>query len=152
MRKLYQAFNLLFGRVRLKKSEKSFLLTGLRGVGKTVLLNEIERKAKKHEYLTSFIEIHEGKNFASILIPELRRLLFEIVRVAGVGDKVRRGLGVLKSFINSITITMDDINFGIDIDLERGIADSGDLEIDLTALFIALGEAAEERKFILLFS
>ena len=135
----------LLGRVLAKKAEKSLLLTGLRGVGKTVLLNEIERLAKTMGYRTLFVEAHDGKSLAALLAPALRSLLFELDRVAGRGDKVRRGMAVLKSFVGSIKVKVADIDIGIDIDPEKGTADSGDLEADLTGLFIALAEAARER-------
>ena len=89
----------LLGRVLAKKPEKSLLLTGLRGVGKTVLLNEIERLAKTMGYRTLLVEAHDGKSLAALLAPALRSLLFELDRVAGAGDKVRRGMAVLKSFV-----------------------------------------------------
>ena len=135
----------LLGRVLAKKPEKSLLLTGLRGVGKTVLLNEIERLAKTMGYRTLLVEAHDGKSLAALLAPALRSLLFELDRVAGAGDKVRRGMAVLKSFVGSIKVKVADIDIGIDIDPEKGTADSGDLEADLTGLFIALAEAARER-------
>ena len=135
----------LLGRVLAKKPEKSLLLTGLRGVGKTVLLNEIERLAKTMGYRTLLVEAHDGKSLAALLAPALRSLLFELDRIAGAGDKVRRGMAVLKSFVGSIKVKVADIDIGIDIDPEKGTADSGDLEADLTGLFIALAEAARER-------
>ncbi len=137
---------ILLGRIKLKRSEKSMLLTGLRGVGKTVLLKEIEHLAKKSEYRTIFIEAHENKSLGSLLIPYLRSLLFDLNRIEGVSEKVKRGLAVLSSFIGAIKITVHDITIGIDIDPEKGSADSGDLEIDLPNLFIAIAEAAEDRK------
>ncbi|MFT4060676.1 MAG: AAA family ATPase [Legionella sp.] len=137
--------NILLQRILKKRSEKSFLLTGLRGVGKTVLLNEMERQAETVGYKTILIEAHEGKNLGALLIPHLRRLLFDLDRLSGVGDKVRRGLGVLKSFINTIKIKVGDVEFGLGIDPELGAADSGDIEVDLPNLFVALAEAAEER-------
>ena len=135
----------LLGRVRERRPEKSFLMTGLRGVGKTVLLNEMERMAMRDGYRTILIEAHEEKPLALLLIPQLRRLLFDLDRVAGAGDKVRRGIAVLKSFIGAVRVTVGDVEFGLDIDPERGSADSGDLEIDLPNLFVAVAEAAEER-------
>ncbi len=69
----------------------------------------------------------------------------ELERMAGVGDKVKRGLAVLRSFIGALKVTVDDITYGLDIDPEKGTADSGDLEIDLPSLFVAIGEAAENR-------
>ena len=136
----------LLGRVKNKKSEKSMLLTGLRGVGKTVLLNEIKRMADRDEYHTIFIEAHEGKAFGPLIAPYLRSLLYDLDRIAGTGDKVKRGLAVLRSFIGGLKLTVGDFSIGLDIDPEKGSADSGDLEIDLPNLFVAIGEAAEDRK------
>jgi hypothetical protein len=137
---------ILLGRTRLKRSEKSMLLTGLRGVGKTVLLNEIERLAKADGYRTVLIEALEDKPLGPLIAPHLRTLLFDLDRMAGAGDKVRRGLRVLRSFIGALKVTMGDFTFGLDIDPQEGTADSGDLEVDLPNLFVAVAEAAEERK------
>jgi hypothetical protein len=136
----------LLGRVKEKRPEKSLLLTGLRGVGKTVLLNEIERLAAKTGYRTVPLEAHEDKALAAMLVPPLRKLLFELDRVAGAGDKAKRGLAVLKGFMNGVKVAMGDIEVGLDIEPEKGSADSGDLESDLPNLFMAVAEAAEERK------
>jgi hypothetical protein len=136
----------LLGRVKEKRPEKSLLLTGLRGVGKTVLLNEIERLAAKTGYRTVPLEAHEDKALAAMLVPPLRKLLFELDRAAGAGDKAKRGLAVLKGFMNGVKLAMGDIEVGLDIEPEKGSADSGDLESDLPNLFMAVAEAAEERK------
>lgn len=136
----------LLGRIRQKRPEKSLLLTGLRGVGKTVLLNEIQRMADSDGYRTIFIEAHEGKALGPLIVPYLRTLLYDLDRIAGTGDKVKRGLAVLRSFIGSLRLTMGDVAIGLDIEPEKGSADSGDLEIDLPNLFIAIGEAAEDRE------
>ena len=137
---------ILLGRARARRSEKSILLTGLRGVGKTVLLNEMERIAKKDGYRTIFIEANEDKPLAVLLAPHLRQLLFDLNRMTGVGDKVRRGLAVLKSFIGAVRVTVSEVEFGLDIDPEQGTADSGDLEVDLPNLLTAVAEAAQERQ------
>ena len=137
---------ILLGRVRLKRPEKSLLLTGLRGVGKTVLLNEIERMARKDGYQSILIEAHEEKPLGELIFPALKSLLYELDRVAGAGDKVKRGLAVLRSFIGSVKLTVSDVALGLDIEPAKGTADSGDLEIDLPNLFVAVAEAAEERK------
>ncbi len=136
----------LLGRVKQRKSEKSMLLTGLRGVGKTVLLNEIERMAKADGYRTIAIEAHEDKPLGPLIAPYLRTVLFDLDRVAGAGDKVKRGLAVLRSFMGGLKVEVGEVTFGLDIDPEKGAADSGDLEIDLPNLFVAVAEAAEERK------
>ena len=135
----------LLGRVLAKRPEKSLLLTGMRGVGKTVLLNEIERMAQGAGYRTILVEAHEGKSLPVLLAPLLRRLLLDLDRIAGAGNKVRRGLAVLKGFVGAIKITMGEVDIGLDIEPESGTADSGDLEVDLPGLFMAVGEAAQER-------
>jgi hypothetical protein len=122
------------------------LLTGLRGAGKTVLLNEIERMARADGYHTISIEAHEDKPLAQLIAPQLRTLLFDLDRMAGAGDKAKRGLRVLRSFVSSIKFTVNDFSFGLDIEPEKGAADSGDIEIDLPNVLVAVGEAAEDRK------
>lgn len=136
----------LLGRIKIKRSEKSMLLTGLRGVGKTVLLNEIERLAKSDGYRSIFIEAHEDKPLGPLIVPNLRTLLYDLNRVAGAGDKVKRGLAVLRSFVGALKVTVGEVSLGLDIEPEKGTADSGDIEIDLPHLFVAVAEAAEERK------
>jgi len=136
----------LFGRIKARRPEKSLLMTGLRGVGKTVLLNEMEHRATGEGYRTISIEAHEEKSLVLLLIPQLRRLLFDLDRLAGAGNRVRRGLAVLKSFISGVKISVEGYEIGLDIDSEQGAADSGDLEVDLPNLFMAVAEAAEERQ------
>jgi hypothetical protein len=137
---------ILLGRIKEKRPEKSILLTGLRGVGKTVLLNEIDRLALKTGYRTVVVEAHEDKSLAALLVPPLRKLLFELDRVAGAGDKAKRGLAVLKGFMKGVKLSLGNIEIGLDIDPENGAADSGDLESDLPNLFVAVAEAAQERR------
>jgi len=136
----------LLGRVKQKRPEKSLLLTGLRGVGKTVLLNEIDRIAQREGYHTVLIEAHEDKSLAALLVPHLRRVLFDLDRIKAAGEKVRRGIGVLKSFLGAIKFSYGELEFGLDIEPEQGSADSGDLEVDLPNLLVAVAEAAEERR------
>jgi hypothetical protein len=136
---------ILLGRIKLKRAEKSLLLTGLRGVGKTVLLNEMKRLAVKDEYQIIFIEAHENKEFVSMLVPHLRSVLFALSRSAGMSDKVKRSWAVFKSFVGSLRVTVDNVTIGFEVEPERGSADSGDIEIDLPNLLIAIGEAAEDR-------
>lgn len=143
---LLEEARILLGRVRQGRPEKSLLLTGLRGVGKTVLLNEIERMAKATSYQTILLEAHEDKPLGELIYPALRSLLYDLDRMANAGDKVKRGLAVLRAFIGSIKLTMGDVALGLDIEPAKGTADSGDIEIDLPNLFQVIAEAAQERK------
>ncbi len=121
------------------------LLTGLRGVGKTVLLNEIMRKATAQGYRVLMVEAHEGKRLAPFLAPHLRTVLYELNRMAGVGHKVKRALSVLRSFVGTIKVEYQDVALSLDVDPEAGSADSGDIEVDLPNLFVAVAEAAQDR-------
>jgi hypothetical protein len=136
---------ILLGRVRAGRSEKSILLTGPRGVGKTVLLNEVERLARSEDFRVVSFEAHENKPLGPLMAAHLRPLLFELDRMAGAGDKAKRGLRVLRSFLGGLKVTYEDMTISLDIDPEEGAADSGDIEIDLPNLFAAVGEAALER-------
>jgi hypothetical protein len=135
----------LLGRVLLGKPEKSLMLTGLRGVGKTVLLNEVRRMAQDKGYRTVLIEAHEEKALGPLIAAPLRTVFFELDRLAQAGHSVKRGLRVLRSFLSGLKIKMGELEIGLDIDPETGAADSGDIEIDLPNLFEALGEAAKEK-------
>lgn len=136
---------ILLGRVQRRKTEKSIIMTGLRGVGKTVLLNEMERIAEQYAYRAIHVEAHSGKPLGILLAPHLRKLLFDLDRLVGAGDQVRRGLAVLKGFIGAIKVNIGEIELGLDIDPETGTADSGDLEVDLPNLFTIVAQAAAER-------
>lgn len=139
-----EAAHVLLGRTLLRKPEKSILLTGLRGVGKTVLLNHIEHMAKEQKYKTIFIEAQENRSLASALIPELRNVLYELSRIAQAGEKARRALMILRNFIGSVKLSYGD--FGIDLEPLPGKADTGDMSTDLPELFLAVAEAAEEKQ------
>jgi len=133
---------ILLGRIKNNKPEKSLLMTGLRGVGKTVLLIEIQKKAENLGYKTIFIEAHEDKSLGALLAPYLRTLLYGFNRIADVSNKARRALSVLRGFIGSLKVAYGDISIGLDIEPEVGSADSGDIEIDLPQLLVVVGEAA----------
>ncbi len=136
---------ILFGRVKLGRSGKSMLLTGLRGVGKTVLLNRMEKMSQSEGYRSINIEASEDKPLASLLVPSLRKLLFDLDRMEGAGKKVRRALAVLLGFVGAVKVSVGDLSIGLELEPERGTADSGDMEVDLPDLFTVIAEAAQER-------
>ncbi|MFS8931211.1 AAA family ATPase [Cupriavidus taiwanensis] len=136
---------LTLARIKAGRSAKSFFLIGLRGVGKTVLLNRIQTLAEDAGYVTVLVEAHERKPLPALLAPSLRQILFALDRMASLSAKAKRGLRVLKSFVSAVKVKVQDIEIGLDIDPEQGVADSGDLEADLPELFVALGEAAQDR-------
>lgn len=135
-------------RVKNGRAEKSMIMVGLRGVGKTVLLGEIQRLAEELKYKTTFIEAHESrqkKSLPELLVPYLRRVLFDLDRGEYISEKAKKALRVFKSFITALKLKAGDVEFSLDFDAETGEADSGDLEVDLAVLFVALGEAAKDR-------
>jgi hypothetical protein len=118
---------------------RSQLLTGLRGVGKTVLLNEFEDLARGRGYFHEHIEVSEDGSLASLLASGLRRVLLAMDAKKRIGGAVRRALGVLKAF--SLRIP-NGPELSIDVEAVFGPADSGDLAADLAGLFVELGEVA----------
>ena len=138
--------DILLGRIQAGRPEKSMLLTGLRGVGKTVLLNEMQRRAETMGYKTIFVEAHEDKPLGLLLAPHLRQLLYSLDRMANVESKVKRALAVFRSFLGRLKVTYNDVSIGLDVEPEVGTADSGDLEIDLPELMAVIGEAAQDRE------
>ena len=132
------------GRVRLGRPTKSLILVGLRGVGKTVLLVRIRELAEKDGYRAVLVEAHENKELPALLVPPLRQILLGLDAMESISEKVKRGLRVLSGFVGCFSAKIGDIEIGIEP--ERGTADSGDLESDLGALFVAVAEAAVERR------
>ena len=139
-----EAASIALKRVSQNRPERSIILVGLRGVGKTVLLNKINQIASAEGYLTEFVEAHEGKSLPELLVPFLRSALFKLSAIDGAKEIARKGLRALKGFVNSVKISLNDIEIGLSIDAELGTADSGDLEADLPELFVLIGRAAKE--------
>jgi hypothetical protein len=123
------------------RSAKSFLLVGLRGVGKTVLLNEIKTISHSLAYKHIMIEAHENKELPDLLVPHLRQALLQLDLVANIKDHAKRSLQVLKSFANSVKVKFGEVEFALDT--SSGTADSGDLEVDLPDLLMSVAGAAQ---------
>lgn len=133
------------GRVRHGRPAKSFMIVGLRGVGKTVLLNRVVELAEDQGFIATLVETPENKTLPEVLIPCLRRILFRLDTKEKVNEVVKHGLMVLKGFANAIKIGVGEIEVGLSIESARGIADSGDIESDLPDLFEAVGKAAKAK-------
>ena len=134
-------FDVLANRVIAGRFEKSVLLTGLRGVGKTVLLNKFAGIAEERGFQVAFKEVTEGEAFPAALARMVRRILLRLSPGARRRARVQRALGVLRSF--SIRFP-EGQEISLDVDAVAGIADSGDLEEDLSELLVELGEAAAD--------
>jgi hypothetical protein len=131
-------------RIHRRRPSKSLIVVGLRGVGKTVLLVRFQRQAENLGFHAALIEAHEGKRLPELVVPPLRKMLLALSLTAAAGDKGRRALRVLRSFMGSVKISWNDIELGIEP--LAGVADNKDLEQDLADLFVAVGEAAAEKQ------
>jgi AAA ATPase domain len=127
-------------RILLGRPAQSQMLLGLRGVGKTVLLNKVEQIAEGHGYLTSFIEAPEDRKLVDLLYPKIHQVLRKLSLVEAAKFATHAAMRALRSFASAFKINVGD--FEVSVDPEPGVADSGNLEYDITELFLKVGEAA----------
>lgn len=125
---------------------KSLILVGLRGVGKTVLLNRLHNDAQAKGLAAVLLEAPEQRSLPALLAPHLRAILLRLDRRVQGAQLVRRALRALGGFVQAAKVKYQDIEFGLDLGVEPGIADTGDLNADLTSLFQVVGEAARDTK------
>jgi hypothetical protein len=131
-------------RIRNGRHAQSAILTGLRGVGKTVLLNEMRRTAEGEGIVTVPIEAPEGQSLPAMLVPALRTALLKLDRGQAAMTLAKRGLGALARFVKAFKLSYGELEASINLG-EIGIADNGDLESDLIDLIDLAGAAAGER-------
>lgn len=139
---LIEDIRIRIARILAGNPAKSVLIIGLRGVGKTVLLEKLRLDAESTGIRTLRVEAPEGRSLPAILAPELRKALLGLSRVSKAKDHARRALRALAGFASALKLKYDDIEVGLDFDPEPGLADNGDLEYDLQALLEVVGEAA----------
>ena len=140
---LRAALRVALERARIGRPAKSAMLVGLRGVGKTVLLDRIREDAEAAGIHTVRIEAPEGRSLPALLAPQLRQALLRLSQVEAAKEHAVRGLRALAGFASKLKVTFGDIEVGFDYDPEPGLADNGDLEHDLQALFEQAGLAAK---------
>ncbi len=129
-------------RLGLHRPAKSTILIGLRGVGKTVLLNRIGTAAADMQYRVISAEAREGTKLVDLLVPLLRRELLTLSTFEKAKEQARYGLRVLKGLIGSVKVTSGSLDLSLSIEPEHGVADSGQLEHDLPAVLLTVGKAA----------
>lgn len=128
-------------RALLCKPSRSQMFLGLRGVGKTVLLNAVEVMANERGHLTSSIEAPEGKSLGELLLPRVHQVLRKLSLTDNAKAKAHDAMRALRSFASVFKFEYGDMT--IAVDAEVGVADSGDLQNDLPELFVRVGEAAK---------
>jgi hypothetical protein len=140
-----EAFEVLLARLLRGRTEQSMLITGLRGVGKTVLLTRFEELAREGGWTTVEAEITKTSDFGDRMANLVRRALLQLAPRTRWKDRAVRAAAVLRSF--QVTVNPDgSFTAGFDVEPAEGLADSGRLDDDLTDVFVALGEAAQEHK------
>ncbi len=137
------SFDIHLKRLRRGRSEQSMIVTGLRGVGKTVLLGRFRETALAADWAVVEHEVtkHDDASFRNAIGAKLRATLFELAPRSRWTDRLRRAAAALRAF----TVTVDpsgEVRAAFDVDVVEGLADHGDLAMDLADVFVALGEAA----------
>lgn len=132
-------------RIRAGRAARSVVLYGLRGVGKTVLLQRIRANAEQHGFVPVSIEAPEERSLPSMLVPALRSTLIGLSRGEAAKSGLKKAFGALASFARAAKLKYGDVEFNVDFDMQAGLADSGDLENDLKDLLVSVGQAAAER-------
>lgn len=141
---LREVVRIALERVRLGLPTKSLLMIGLRGVGKTVLLDRMREDAEAAGLQTIRVEAPESRSLPALLAPQLRGALLRLSRNDQAKALAIRALRGLAGFAKALKIKYQDIEVGFDFDPEPGLADNGDLEPDLQALFEVAGAAAKK--------
>lgn len=141
-----ESFDLLLARLSRGRSEQSMIITGLRGVGKTVLLGQFRTKSLEREWVVVELEVskHDEAEFRRDLASRLQAALLELSPRTRWTDRFTHAAAVLTSF----TVSVDAVgtwSAGWDVNAVEGFADHADLSMDLTDVFLALGAAAKER-------
>lgn len=129
------------GRTRAGRPSKSVMLVGLRGVGKTVLLLRMRDQAEARGLLVTQVEAPESRSLPAMLAPGLRRTLVQLAKRSRARELSLRALRALAGFVGALKVTYHDIEVGLDLDPEPGLADNGDLELDLQDLLETVGQA-----------
>ncbi len=137
---ILEAARIALHRIRAGRSEKSQMLLGLRGVGKTVLLNKIAEMAEAIEYHVVMLEAPEGQRLAQYLAPVLKSTLLRLDRVEKAREYVSRAAGALRGFASAFEVSIGEVRIAL---TEPPLADSGNLEVDLPALLLTVGQAAK---------
>lgn len=141
---LRETVRIALERVRAVRPSKSILVIGLRGVGKTVLLDKIREDAAASGMETIRVEAPENRSLPAILAPQLRQSLLRLSRNEQAKELAQRALRGLAGFAKALKMKYKDIEVGMDFEPEPGLADNGDLEHDMQALFEVVGAAAKK--------
>ena len=144
--RLLENASIALDRIRNGLAAKSLLLVGLRGVGKTVLLNRICRDAEARGFVTVLLEAPEDRSLPGLLCGPLHVALLKMNRLAAAGETAKRALRALGGFVGAMKLSFGDVSFNVELERDPGVADSGDLDSDLSSLLQMVGEAARAQR------
>ena len=139
---LRERVRIAVARTQRRYAAKGVLMVGLRGVGKTVLLDRMWEDAEAAGAFTVRMEAPEGRSLPGMLAPHIRQVLLAASRMEQARDLGKRALRVLAGFASALKVKYADIDVAFDFQAEPGVADSGDLEFDLSNLLEAVAVAA----------
>jgi hypothetical protein len=137
-----ERFGVLLKRLADRRADQGLALWGLRGVGKTVLLNDLARRAEEHGWGTGYVELGGRGPLRPALATIAIQSAQSLARQPGLAERARRALGIIRSF--SVTAMPAGVTFSIDVDPVSGRGDSGQLDVDLYEVLLELGESARE--------
>ena len=133
---------ILSGRTLNGRYEKSLMLIGLRGVGKTVLLKYLAESARKDGVIPLMIEVREPKSAVEELAVRLKEVLSSIDFSCKVKSSVNYAFSALKNFVKTISVNIGE--FGVTVETAPGVGDTGNMEFDLSEVLKAAARAARE--------
>lgn len=136
-------------RLRIGNTARSIIMVGLRGVGKTVLLEQMRLDAEKSGIHTVRVEVPESRSVPALLAPALRLAMLRLSQIESAKAYASRALRAISGLAGALKVKYQDIEVGIDFEPEKGLADNGDLEGDLTALLVEVGLAAAAAKTVI---
>ena len=139
---LLNSAKIAFERVQRGRPAKSFIAVGLRGVGKTVILNEVQQIAEAKNLQSIYIEAYDEIKLPNALAKALRPVLLRLSKKDAMNALSARALGGLRSFAAAFQVSFQGIE--LSVKPEEGLADTGDVTVDLPDLFVAIGEAAKK--------
>ena len=140
---LREAARIALQRTRVGRSSKSIVMVGLRGVGKTVLLDRIKQDTESDGILPVSIEAPEDRSIPDILAPHLRNALLQLSTRENARQQAQHALRALTGFVRAFRVNYQGVELSLDFEPEPGLADNGDLEVDLPDLLETVGYAAK---------
>lgn len=141
---LREQIRIAIARLKISNPAKSLIMVGLRGVGKTVLLEQMRRDSLAQGVHSVRIEVPENLSLPALLAPQLRQILLRLSLRESAMEAAIKGLRALAGFVRALKVKYADIEVGLDYDPEPGLADNGQLEGDLSSLLEQVGLAAKD--------